>query len=238
MKLDILVIASHPDDAELGCGGTILSEIKKGRKVGIVDLTKGELGTRGTVETRDKEAGDANKILGITVRENLGFQDGFFENDKFHNLELIKVIRKYKPEIILTNALSDRHPDHGKSAELTYRAVFLSGLVKIETSLNGNKQDAWRSKAVYNYIQDKYIAPDFVVDITEFWNTKTEAIKAYKSQFHNPESKDPQTYISSPDFFNFIEARAMEFGHSIGVKYGEGFTKQRQVGVRDLFDLI
>lgn len=238
MKLDILVIAAHPDDAELGCGGTIVSEVKKGRKVGIADLTRGELGTRGSAELREKEAADAATILGVSVRENLGFADGFFENDKHHNLELIKVIRKYRPEIVLTNALHDRHSDHGKGAELSYRACFLSGLAKIQTSFDGKAQDAWRPKVVYNYIQDRYIAPDFIVDVTEHWEKKVEAIRAFRSQFFDPESKEPLTYISSPDFLNFVKARALEMGHAIGVTYGEGFTKHRHLGVKDLFDFI
>lgn len=238
MKLDILVIAAHPDDAELGCGGTIVSEIEKGRKVGVADLTRGELGTRGSAELRLKEAEAAAKILWLSARENLGFKDGFFENDQHHNLELIKIIRLYKPEIVLINALRDRHSDHGKAAELSYRACFLSGLPKIETTYKGSRQDAWRPKNIYNYIQDNYITPDFIVDISSCWEKKTKAIKAYTSQFYDPGSTEPQTYISSPDFYSFVEARAMEFGHAIGVKYGEGFTKQRQVGVRDLFDLI
>ncbi|MBX9850580.1 MAG: bacillithiol biosynthesis deacetylase BshB1 [Cytophagaceae bacterium] len=238
MKLDILVISSHPDDAELGCGGTIITHIKKGRKVGIADLTRGELGTRGTPEIRDEEAKAASKILGLSVRENLGFADGFFQNDKEHNIELIKVIRKYQPEIVLANAIYDRHTDHGMGAELAYKACFLSGLAKIETKVNGAFQPAWRPKHLYNFIQDKYIQPDFILDISDAWEKKIEAIKAFKSQFYNPESVAPATYISSPEFLEYIKARAMEMGHAIGVKYGEGFTKNRLVGVKDLFDLI
>lgn len=238
MKLDILVISAHPDDAELGCGGTIASEIQKGRKVGVADLTRGELGTRGSVELRKKEAEEATKILGLSVRENLGFEDGFFENDKQHNLELIKIIRKYQPEIILTNAVHDRHSDHGKGAELTNRACFLSGLVKIQTSEAGSSQAPWRPKAVYNFIQDRYITPDLIVDISAHWEKKVEAIRAFKSQFYNPSSKEPVTHISTPDFIKFVEARALEMGHAIGAKYGEGFSKQRQIGVKSLFDLI
>jgi N-acetylglucosamine malate deacetylase 1 len=238
MKLDLLVITAHPDDAELGCSGTILSEIDKGRKVGIADLTRGELGTRGSAELRKKEAEAAAKVLGISVRENLGFEDGFFENDKHHNIELIKIIRKYKPEIVIANAVKDRHSDHGKGAELTYRASFLSGLSKIETLLDGNKQEAWRPKYVYNIIQDRYIVPDVIVDISAYWEKKVQAIKAFKSQFFDPQNKEPQTYISSPEFITSVEARAIEMGHAIGVKYGEGFTKHKQIGVKSLFDLI
>jgi bacillithiol biosynthesis deacetylase BshB1 len=238
MKLDILVISSHPDDAELGCAGTILTEIKKGKQVGIADLTRGELGTRGSAEIRKEEATAAAKILGVSVRDNLGFEDGFFENDKHHNLELIKIIRAYQPEIVITNAIRDRHSDHGKGAELTYRACFLSGLIKIATQFNGANQQPWRPKHLYNFIQDRYINPDFVVDITDQWEKKVQAIKAFRTQFFDPNSKEPQTYISSPDFLNAIEARALEMGHAIGVKYGEGFTKQSQLGVKSIFDLI
>jgi N-acetylglucosamine malate deacetylase 1 len=238
MKLDILVFAAHPDDAELSCAGTILLEISKGKKVGIIDLTRGELGTRGSAALRDKEAMAAGKILGIHVRENAMFADGFFQNDEAHNLELVKFIRKYQPEIILANAIHDRHPDHGRGSELASRACFLSGLRKVKTSLGNKDQKEWRPKAVYHYIQDRYIAPDFVLDISKHWDKKVKAIKAYKSQFYDPLSKEPQTYISDPEFFSFIEARAREMGHSIGAKYGEGFTKEKQIGVRDLFDFI
>ncbi len=238
MKLDILVFASHPDDAELGCGGTIISQIEKGNKVGIVDLTNGELGTRGSTELRTQEAAAAAEVMQLSVRENLRFADGFFENDKAHLIEVIKAIRKYQPEIVIANAIEDRHPDHGHGASLVSRACFLSGLIKIETGLYGQVQEAWRPKQVYHYIQDRHIKPDFVIDITPFWAKKVEAIKAYKSQFHNPESKEPLTHISTPDFLPFIEARAMEMGHSIGVKYGEGFTKEKQLGIKNLFDLF
>jgi bacillithiol biosynthesis deacetylase BshB1 len=238
MKLDILVISSHPDDAELGCAGTIFSEINKGKKVGIADLTRGELGTRGTAESRKEEAENASRILGLSIRENLGFEDGFFQNDKEHNIELIKIIRKYQPVIILTNSYTDRHPDHGNGAELVSRASFLSGLSKIETRLGGEIQKEWRPKAVYNFVQDKLIIPDFIVDITPFWSKKLEAIKAYKTQFYNPEIKGPETYISSKEFLKYIEARALEFGHAIGVMYGEGFTKNKQIGVKSIFDIF
>lgn len=239
MKLDILVLAAHPDDAELGCGGTIASHVAKGRKVGVVDFTRGELGTRGTPETRASEAADAAKILGLSVRENLGMADGFFRNDEAHQRRVIQAIRTYQPEIVITNAFYDRHSDHGKGAELAYDSCFLSGLAKIETNdENGHAQKAWRPKAVYHFIQSQYIEPDFVVDITPFWETKVNAVKAFKTQFFDPNSKEPATYISTPEFMNLVESRAIELGHGIGVKYGEGFTVRRYPGVTDLFNLI
>ncbi|MFN8334596.1 MAG: bacillithiol biosynthesis deacetylase BshB1 [Cyclobacteriaceae bacterium] len=239
MKLDILVLAAHPDDAELGAGGTIASHVAKGRKVGVVDFTRGELGTRGTPETRASEAADAAKIMGLSVRENLGLADGFFINDEAHQRKVIQVIRKYQPEIVITNAIYDRHSDHGKGAELAYDSCFLSGLAKIETKdEKGNAQKAWRPKAVYHFIQSQLIEPDFVVDITPFWETKVNAVKAFKTQFFDPNSKEPVTYISTPEFMNLVESRAIEFGHAIGVKYGEGFTVRRYPGVNDLFSLL
>lgn len=239
MKLDILVLAAHPDDAELGVGGTIAAHIAKGRKVGVVDFTRGELGTRGTPETRASEAAEGSKIMGLTVRENLGLADGFFRNDEAHQRVVIQAIRKYQPEIVLANAIHDRHSDHGKGAELAADACFLSGLVKIETKdEQGNLQKAWRPKAVYHYIQSQFIEPDFIVDITAHWETKVAAVKAFKTQFFDPNSKEPMTYISTPEFMDLVEARAIEFGHAIGVKYGEGFTVRRYLGVSDLFDLM
>ena len=223
MKLDILVMAAHPDDAELSCAGTILKHIAAGKKVGIVDFTRGELGTRGTPEIRLQESADATKILGLHARENLGIRDGFFRNDEETQLKLIEVIRKYQPEIVLANALEDRHPDHGKGAQLAIDACFLSGLRQIKT---GNLP-AWRPAQVYHYIQDRYLEPDFVVDISAHWDQKEAAIRAFKSQFFDPSSAEPASYISSPDFLNFINARAMEMGHKIGVKYGEGFQSQK-----------
>lgn len=237
MKLDILVIAAHPDDAELACSGTIASQIAKGYKVGILDLTKGEMGTRGTPELRMQESEESSRILGISVRENIGFKDIFFKDDDPHRLEIIKIIRKYQPEIVLANAVSDRHPDHGKGGAVASNACFMSGLRKIETTLDGIVQDPWRPKYVYHYIQNNYIKPDFVVDITDFWETKIESIKAFKSQFYDPNNKEPASFISSAEFLDFIEARAREFGHSIMVKYGEGFTVERNLGITDLFDL-
>lgn len=237
-KLDILVLAAHPDDAELGCGGTIAHHVSLGKRVGVVDFTEGELGTRGTVQTRYEEASAAAKLLGLDVRENLKLRDGFFKNDEEHQLKVIAAIRKYKPEIVLANAIYDRHSDHGRAAELARDACFLSGLSKIETSYNGQFQKPWRPRAVYHYIQSQWIKPDFVVDISSFWDSKLNAIKAFKSQFYDPNNKDPNTYISSPEFLRMIESRAVELGHSIGAKYGEGFTVNRNMGVTDLFHLL
>lgn len=226
MKLDILVMAAHPDDAELAVSGTIVDAVAKGKKVGIVDFTRGELGTRGTPEIRLAESAEATKILGIQVRENLGLADGFFQNDRESQLKLVEVIRKYQPDIVLANALEDRHPDHGKGAALAIDACFLSGLRKIDTGL-----PAWRPKHVYHYIQDRYLEPDFVIDISAHWEKKEAAIRAFKSQFFDPNSNEPASYISSPDFLDFIEARAQEMGHKIGVKYGEGFQSQSPIQV-------
>ena len=236
-KLDILVIAAHPDDAELGCSGTIAAHIAKGYKVGIVDLTHGEMGTRGTPEIRLQESDEAARILGLSARENLGFKDIYFKDDEAHQLELIKVIRKYQPEIVLANAITDRHPDHGKGSSLASNACFMSGLRKIETELDGVAQQAWRPKFVYHYIQNNYIQPDFIVDITAHWDTKVASIMAFKSQFYDPSSQEPSSFISSPEFLPFIESRSREFGHRIMVKYGEGFTVERFIGVDNLFDL-
>ena len=236
-KLDILVIAAHPDDAELGCSGTIAAHIAKGYKVGIVDLTHGEMGTRGTPEIRLQESEEAARILGLSARENLGFKDIYFKDDEAHQLELIKVIRKYQPEIVLANAITDRHPDHGKGASLASNACFMSGLRKIETELNGVSQQAWRPKFVYHYIQNNYIQPDFIVDISAHWDTKVASIMAFKSQFYDPSSQEPSSFISSPEFLPFVESRSREFGHRIMVKYGEGFTVERFIGVDNLFDL-
>ena len=230
MKLDILVMAAHPDDAELSCSGTILKHITAGKKVGIVDFTRGELGTRGTPEIRLQESADATKILGLHARENLGIRDGFFKNDEETQMKLIEVIRKYQPDIVLANALEDRHPDHGKGAQLAIDACFLSGLRQIKTG----DLSAWRPSQVYHYIQDRYLEPDFVVDISAHWDQKEAAIRAFKSQFFDPNSTEPTSYISSPDFLNFIQARAMEMGHKIGVKYGEGFQKQGSLELKFL----
>lgn len=238
MKLDILVLSAHPDDAEISCGGTIAKHISLGYKVGIVDLTRGELGTRGTPETRAKEAIEGARILGVNIRENLGFKDGFFQNDPEHQRTVIQTIRKFQPEIVLANAIHDRHVDHGRGASLGYDASFLSGLVKIETvDLNGAKQKPWRPKVVYHYIQSNFIEPSFIVDISDFMEVKMQAIKAFKTQFYDPQSTEPETYISNPGFLKMLEARATEFGHAIGTKFGEGFTARRYPGINSLFDL-
>ena len=237
MKLDILAIGAHPDDVELGCGATIAKEISNGKTVGIIDLTRGELGTRGTAETRDAEAKEAAKILGASVRENLGFADAFFLNDKEHQLEVIKMIRKYQPEIVLCNAIDDRHIDHGKGSKLVSDACFLSGLKKIETELEGENQVQWRPKHVYHYIQWKTIEPDFVVDVTGFIDVKEQAVLAYKTQFFDPNSKEPETPISSKNFTDSVNYRAKDLGRIIGVEHAEGFTSERYVAVENLFKL-
>lgn len=237
MKLDILVFAVHPDDAELGCSGTILKHIALGKKVGIVDFTRGELGTRGSAEIRDEEAADSAKILGLHARENLRFKDGFFQNNEAHQLEVIKMVRKYQPEIIFTNALHDRHPDHGRAGDLANDAIFLSGLRRIETKLDGQKQEPWRPRLVLQYIQDRYIQPDILVDITEVMEQKIASIRAFKTQFDSPDTSEPQTYISSPEFLEAVISRAREFGKSIGATYAEGFTSRKLLGVDNLFDL-
>jgi len=237
MKLDLLVLAAHPDDAELGCGGTIAKEVSLGRKVGVIDFTRGELGTRGTVQTRDQEAQDSARILGLSVRENLNFRDGFFQNDESHQREVIRIIRKYQPEIVIANATYDRHPDHGKGSSLSFDSCFYAGLTKIETKENGVIQSAWRPKLLYHFIQSQMIPPDFVVDVSDFWETKMKSIRAFKTQFHDPASNEPETFISSPAFIKLLEARGHEFGHSIGAAYGEGFTVRRVIGVNDLFSL-
>lgn len=240
MKLDILVFGAHPDDAELGAGATIAKEVSKGKKVGIVDLTRGELGTRGSAEIRDKEAAKAAEILGVSVRDNMEFADGFFVNDKEHQLELIKIIRKYRPEIVLCNAIEDRHIDHARGSKLVSDACFLSGLMKIDTKMDGDDiwQDAWRPKLVYHYIQWKSLEPDFIVDVTGFIEKKTEAIMAYSSQFYDPNSDEPETPISSKNFTDSVNYRARDLGRIIGVEHAEGFTVERYLGVDSLEDLI
>lgn len=239
-KLDILVIAVHPDDAELGCAGTLIKHIKTGKKVGIVDLTQGELGTRGTAQTRKEEAQAASEIMGLTLRENLKMRDGFFKNDEEHQRQVIRVIRQYRPQIIITNAYHDRHPDHGRACDLVNDAVFLAGLRRIETSIDGQAQEVYRPTLLLHFIQDYYIRPDIVVDISDVWEEKIKAIQAYKTQFYTPSSPtgdEPQTYISNPNFMAVIEGRAREFGKNIQVSYGEGFTCKRILGVDNIFHL-
>lgn len=238
MKLDILAFGAHPDDIELSCGATIAKEISLGKKVGIVDLTRGELGTRGTAEIRDKEAADAAKILGVGIRENLRFRDGFFVNDETHQLEVIKMLRKYRPEIVICNAIDDRHIDHGKGSKLVSDACFLSGLVKIETQLDGIGQQAWRPKQVYHYIQWKNLTPDFVVDVTGFIDKKVESVMAYKSQFYDPNSNEPITPIATKNFKESIFYRAADLGRLINTEYAEGFTVERYLAVNSLADLL
>lgn len=238
MKLDILVFAAHPDDAELGCGGTIAKHIALGMKVGIIDLTRGELGTRGNPQLRAQEAVAAARILGLSIRENLELSDGFFQNSPDSQQALIKKIRQYQPDIVLANAITDRHPDHGRAASLAYDACFLAGLAKIETTdALQNPQKPWRPPHIYHFLQSAYIKPDFIVDITPYWNTKIEAIKAYKSQFFDSESAEPSTFISRPEFMKFLEARAIELGNMAQVTYAEGFTVHRYPVVEKLTDL-
>lgn len=238
MKLDILAFGAHPDDVELGCGGTIAKEVALGKKVGIVDLTRGELGTRGSVAIRDEEASVAAKILGVLVRENLNMRDGFFVNDEKHQLEVIKMIRKYKPEIVLCNAIDDRHIDHGKGSKLISDACFLSGLLKIESEYEGKKQEVWRPKLVYHYIQWKNLEPDFVVDITGYNEKRIEAVLAYGSQFYDKNSKEPVTPISSKNFLESLNYRARDLGRLIGTDYAEGYTVERYLAVNSLGNLM
>jgi bacillithiol biosynthesis deacetylase BshB1 len=230
MKLDILAFGVHPDDVELSCAGVLLVEKANGKKTGIVDLTQGELGTRGTAETRMQEAAAAAAILGVEVRENLKMADGFFQNDEAHHRQVITAIRKYQPEIILCNAPSDRHPDHGRSAKLVADAAFLSGLKKIETTQNGQIQQQWRPKYVFHYIQDRLLQPGFVIDITAVFEKKIESVKAYSTQFHNPGSNGPQTYISTPNFLESVIYRHKWFGKMIGTEYAEGFISDKMIG--------
>ncbi|MCC6289224.1 MAG: bacillithiol biosynthesis deacetylase BshB1 [Chitinophagaceae bacterium] len=241
MKLDILAIAVHPDDVELGCSGVLMMEKKNGKKTGVVDLTRGELGTRGTAETRDIEAAAAAKVMGIDVRENLRMADGFFRNDEAHQRLLIKYIRKYRPEIVLSNALDDRHPDHGRAGHLIKDACFLSGLRKIETmDDNGSLQEHWRPKYIFHYIQDRYYEPDFVYDITDVFERKIQSIKAYSSQFHSTKYNidEPQTYISTPEFLNAIVGRLAMFGKMVGVSYAEGFRTEKMIGISNFDNFI
>lgn len=238
--IDILAIGVHPDDVELSCSGTLLKHISMGNVAGILDLTRGEMGTRGSAEIRTKEAMASAKILGVKFREQLDLGDCFFENTKEQQLAIIKVLRKHRPKIVLCNAVNDRHPDHGRAAKLVADACFYSGLVKIETTADGGSglQEPWRPQAVYHYIQDNYIHPDFVVDVTAFADKKREAIMAFSSQFHDPNSKEPQTAISTPEFLENLFAKMSVWGRSIGARYAEGFTVNRYPGVKSLFDLL
>jgi len=238
MKLDILVFGAHPDDVELSCGATIAKEISLGKKVGIVDLTRGELGTRGSADLRDQEAANAAKVLGVDIRENLRFRDGFFVNDEAHQLEVIKMIRKYRPDVVICNAVDDRHIDHGKGSKLVSDACFLSGLVKIETNSDGALQQPWRPKLVYHYIQWKNLVPDFVVDVTGFMDVKVDSLMVYKSQFYDPNSTEPVTPIATKNFKESILYRAADLGRLINTEYAEGFTVERYLAVNSLGDLI
>lgn len=237
MKLDILAFGAHPDDVELGCSGTIAKEVSLGKKVGIIDLTRGELGTRGSVEIRNSESAKASEILGVVVRENLDMRDGFFANDESHQMKVIEMIRKYQPEIVLCNAITDRHIDHGKGSKLVSDACFLSGLRQIKTELEGEAQDAWRPRVVYHYIQWQNIEPDFVVDISEFMDKKMDSVLAYGSQFYDPNSKEPVSPITSKNFLDSVKYRAQDLGRLVGVEYAEGFTTERYLAVNRLGDL-
>ena len=237
MKLDILAFGLHPDDVELGCAGTIMAAIDQGKKVGIVDLTRGELGTRGTPTTRTQEAAAAAKIMGVDVRENLDMADGFFVNDEAHQRKIIALIRKYQPDVILANAPEDRHPDHGRSAKLVSDAAFLSGLRKVETVHDGATQQAWRPAYTFHYIQDRFIQPSFVIDITKYMDRKIEAVLAYGTQFNSADTSEPQTYISSPQFLETVKARALMLGKRIGVGYAEGYITEKIIGFSN-FDAI
>ena len=238
MKIDILAIGIHPDDVELSCSGTIAKHIALGKKVGILDLTRGELGTRGNAELRSKEANEAAIILGVSFRTQLNLKDCFFENNEENQKKIIEIIRKHQPEIILCNAISDRHPDHGRASKLVSDASFYSGLIKIETHSDNKIQQAWRPKAVYHYIQDQYIHPDFVIDISDFIDIKHKAIMAYSSQFYNPSSNEPETPISSKHFIESVNSKMSILGRDIGVKFAEGFTVNRYPGINSLFDLV
>lgn len=237
-KLDILAFGAHPDDVELGCGGTLLGAVAEGKKVGVIDLTKGELGTRGTVEQRIKEAQKASQVLGITVRENLGMADGFFENNKGNQLLIIETIRRFQPSIVFCNAPEDRHPDHGRAAQLIEDAAFLAGLAKIETTYNGVAQSAWRPTQVFHYIQSRSLTPNFVVDISAQMDKKMESILAHSSQFYDPNSKEPETFISGTAFLEFVKGRAKELGQQIGVQYAEGFITKKMLGIGSLDAII
>ena len=238
MKLDILAISAHPDDIELSCSGTLIAHKSLGYTTGILDLTEGEMSTRGTPEIRQKESVEASQIMGISIRENLGLSDAKFDLSFENQARVIKVLRKYRPEIILANAPYDRHPDHVRASQLIEEAVFKSGLVKIETEDNGENQSPWRPKKVYHYIQSVSSEPDFICDISAHMEEKMAVIRVFKSQFFDPKSKEPDTYISNPDFLKLIEARSREWGHRVGVSFGEGFVQRQSLGVKNLFDLV
>ena len=238
MKLDILAFAAHPDDVELSASGTLMRYVAEGKKVGIIDLTEGELGTRGTVETRYEEAADASKIMGLSARENLRMPDGFFEDNAENKRLIIEQIRKYQPEIVLANSISDRHPDHGRAGKLVEDACFLAGLRKIETDLNGIEQMPHRPRLVAHYIQDFYLEPSFVIDVTDYVDRKIEVIKAFKTQFYDPNSPEPSTPISGEEFFDFIKGRMLNMGRPAGMKYAEGFIISRVFGIKDLFEVV
>lgn len=237
MKLDILVFAAHPDDAEISACGTILKSIQQGYKVGIVDLTRGELGSRGSAELRDQESHRASEMMGLAVRENLGLADGFFEINQDSTRDVIRMIRKYQPDVVLATAPHDRHPDHGRANKLVREAAFYAGLAKIETSENGVAQSKWRPRAVYFYIQDHYIKPDFVVDVTPFWAKKIDVLQCYSSQFFDPQSNEPKTPISGKEFFDYLHGRALQMGRNAGFELGEGFLADKTPGVEDIVQL-
>ena len=239
MTVDVLAIAAHPDDIEMTCGGTLLSLVAQGKTVAAVDLTRGELGTRGTPEIRLQEANEGSRIMKLSARENMGFRDGFFRNDEEHQMALIPIIRQFRPKIVLTNAPDERHPDHVRAAQLVIETCFFAGLRQIKTvGKDGQPQEAHRPAFVYHFIQDRSLKPDFIVDITPYWEGKISAIKAYKSQFFDPSNNEPQSYISGEPFMKFLEARTRDHGHMIGVEFGEGFVSKRTVGVQDLFALM
>src|SRR5688572_2995966 len=238
MKLDLLAFAAHPDDVELSCAGTLIKHSDAGYKTGVIDLTKGELGTRGNAELRAQEAANAAKIMGLSVRENLDMPDGFFEVNEPNKMAVVRMIRKYRPEIIIVNAIYDRHPDHGRASKIVSDAWFLSGLIKVITTVDGKEQDAWRPKAVYHYIQDRMMKPDFIVDISEVMDKRSAAIHAFSSQFYNPSSTEPETAISSKQFLESLTGRALEMGRTIGTAFGEGFVAERTPGVSDIFKLL
>ena len=237
MQLSILAFGVHPDDVELSCSGTLMKHIALGNTVGIIDLTQGELGSRGTAQTRSEEAKEASRIMGVSIRENLCMPDGFFDLSEQNKRLIIEQIRRFRPEIVLCNAVSDRHPDHGRAAQLVSEACFLAGLRKIDTQFDGKQQEAFRPRVIYHYIQDVYLKPDFVVDVTDFVDRKIQAIRAYKTQFYDPESIEPATPISGKEFFDFITGKMRQFGRPIGAEFAEGFTVEREIGVQDLFDL-